>query len=450
LNPASEAAAERLTRQASPLLAWQVVTVVLMVLGYSGYYLCRSNLSVAMPMIIADLGFRGIPVDLARIRLGTVASLGVLAYALGKFPSGAAADFLGGRRNFLTGMIGSVVFTVLFALGGGLPVFTLAWIGNRLVQSLGWAGIVKVTSRWFSFSSYGMTMGLISLSYLFGDAASREFMALLIGHGLGWRSLFLVTAGVLLALFLLNATLLKESPAGLGLEEPRPNPLNLFAQDGEEPTPTGLISLVRPYFLSKTFWLVCLMSLGMTLVRETFNLWTPTYFTDAVGLTKAAAAHNSALFPLVGGLSVLLSGFLSDRVGPAGRAATILLGLVLTAFTLFGLAYLNFGHSTALPVVLVTLVGFLIIGPYAFLGGAISLDFGGKRGSGTASGMIDGVGYLGGVLAGDSIARISVAYGWNGAFAILACGTLVTGVVASAYLLDQLRAVRVELPALQR
>ncbi|HKF54684.1 MAG TPA: MFS transporter [Blastocatellia bacterium] len=450
MNLATGAPAERLTRQTSPLLSWQIVTVVLMVLGYSGYYLCRSNLSVAMPMIIADLESKGIPVDLARIRLGTIASLGVLAYALGKFPSGASADFLGGRRNFLTGMIGSVVFTILFALGGALPVFTLAWIGNRLVQSLGWAGMVKMTSRWFPFSSYGTAMGVISLSYLFGDAASREFMAVLIGRGLGWRAIFLITAAVLLALFLLNATLLKESPSRLGLEEPRSNPLNLFADDGENTAPAGLTSLLRPYLLNKTFWLVCLMSLGMTLVRETFNLWTPTYFTDIVGLTKAAAAHNSALFPLVGGLSVLLSGFLSDRLGAAGRAATILLGLVLTAFTLFGLAYLNFGHSTALPVVLVTLVAFLMIGPYAFLGGAISLDFGGKRGSGTASGMIDGVGYLGGVLAGDSIARISVAHGWNGAFAILACGTLVTSVVASAYLVDQRRAVRVELPALQR
>jgi len=450
LNPATGLSPERLGPQTSPLLSWQATTVVLMVLGYSGYYLCRSNLSVAMPMIISDLGSRGIPIDLARIRLGTIASLGVLAYALGKFPSGAAADFLGGRRNFLTGMIGSVVFTVLFALGGGLPVFTLAWIGNRLVQSLGWAGMVKVTSRWFSFSSYGMAMGVISLSYLFGDAASREFMALLIGGGLGWRAIFLVTAAVLLALFLLNSALLRESPAQLGLEEPRPNPLNLFAHEGEQPTPADVKSLLRPYLLSKTFWLVCMMSLGMTLVRETFNLWTPTYFTDAVGLAKAAAAHNSALFPLVGGLSVLLSGFLSDRLGPNGRAATILLGLLLTACTLFALAYLNPGRSTALPVALVTLVGFLMIGPYAFLGGAVSLDFGGKCGSGTASGIIDGVGYLGGVLAGDSIARISVAYGWNGAFEILACATLVTSLVAAAYLIDQRRAVRVQLPALQR
>jgi OPA family glycerol-3-phosphate transporter-like MFS transporter len=431
------------------LLAWQVATVVLMVLGYSGYYLCRSNLSVAMPLIIADLGSKGIPVEIARIRLGAVASLGVLAYAFGKFPSGGTADFLGGRRNFLTGMVGSVLFTILFALGGGIPMFTLTWIGNRLVQSLGWAGVVKVTSKWFSFSSYGTAMGVISLSFLFGDAAWRAFMASLIGGGLGWRAVFLVTAAVLFALFLLNAIFLKESPAELGLSEPAPNPSNLYGQEGQNPRPVRVMSLVRPLLRSKTFWLVCLMSLGMTLVRETFNLWTPTYFSEVVGLSKSAAAQNSALFPLVGGLSVLLSGFMSDRLGRGGRAGTILVGLVLTALALFALGYINAGGTAALPILLVTSVGFFMIGPYAFLGGAIALDFGGKYGSGTASGLIDGVGYLGGVLAGDTIARISVAFGWRGAFTILGYGTLLTAVAAAAYLVKQMRTVRVELPALE-
>ena len=35
--------------------AWQALTVVLLVLGYGGYYLCRSHLSVATPLIILGL-----------------------------------------------------------------------------------------------------------------------------------------------------------------------------------------------------------------------------------------------------------------------------------------------------------------------------------------------------------------------------------------------------------
>ena len=156
------------TRQ-SRLYGWQMLTLLLLLFGYSGYYLCRSNFSVALPMIANQLTRRGLSSDIARIRLGTIASLGVAAYAIGKFFLGGMADFVGGKRNFLIGMGGSVLFTLLFT-AGGIPFFTLAWIGNRVVQSTGWAGVVKITSRWFSYSSYGAAMGVISLSYLFGDA----------------------------------------------------------------------------------------------------------------------------------------------------------------------------------------------------------------------------------------------------------------------------------------
>jgi OPA family glycerol-3-phosphate transporter-like MFS transporter len=61
--------------------------------------------------------------------------------------------------------------------------------------------------------------------------------------------------------------------------------------------------------------MVCLLSLGTTLLRETFNLWTPTYFAEYVGLSNAEAASRSALFPLFGGVSVLVAGFLATGWG---------------------------------------------------------------------------------------------------------------------------------------
>ncbi len=413
--------------------------MALLVTGYAGYYLCRSDLSVALPLLIQEMAARGIPRDAATMRLGSIASLGVLAYAIGKFPSGGLADFLGGRRNYLFGMAGAVLFTFLFAVSGGVPLFTLAWIGNRGVQSLGWAGMVKIASKWFSFSSYGTVMGIISLSYLFGDALSRQFMGALIAHGFGWRGVFYSAGGVLAALLLINWLLLKESPRDLGLPEPAVNPANLFRQAGGQHTPASVRSLLQTFGRSRVFWLVCVLSLGMTLVRETFNLWTPTYFTQAVGLTNADAAQKSALFPLFGGISVLLSGFLSDRLGRGGRAAIILFGMLLTGGALLILGLANFKDVPDRQVALVALVAFLIIGPYAYLAGAISLDFGGRQGSGTASGLIDGIGYLGGVLAGNSMAGIAVHWGWKGAFAVLAGVTWLASIAAALYFVNQRR-----------
>jgi len=421
------------------LVLWQGLTIALLFIGYAGYYLCRSDFSVSLPLIIDEMVAHGMSPAEAKIRLGAITSFAVLAYAIGKFFFAGVADFLGGRRNFLIGMGGSILFTLLFSLGGGVPIFTLAWMGNRLVQSTGWAGMVKITSRWFSFSSYGAVMGAISLSYLFGDAAARQFMGFLIGHGFGWRSVFQVAAGTLSVIFVANLLLLKESRAQLGLGEPEVNPLNLFGAEGSDPKPSSLRDLLSPLFGSSAFWIVCALSLGTTLVRETFNTWTPTYFNQVVGYSKAESAGMSAVFPLFGGVSVLLSGFLSDRLGRNGRSAIMFYSLLLSSVALFALGSLRASAGHGLPALLVGLVGFLIIGPYAYLAGAIALDFGGKHGSATTSGIIDGVGYLGGILAGGTVARISVSFGWTGAFLALAGVALLSSGAAALLFMGQRR-----------
>src|SRR5215475_12806067 len=422
----------------------QSLTVTLLVFGYAGYYLCRSNFSVTMPLIIDDLATRGWDANSAKISLGALASIGVFAYAIGKFLSGGLADFLGGRRAFLLGTAGAISCTALFALGGGFPVFTLAWALNRLLQSMGWPGAVKLTSRWFSFSSYGAAMGVISLSYLFGDAAARRFMGWLIGHGVGWRGVFFAAAGVMLIIFIVNFQLLKESPREIGETEPQANPLNLV-DEHEGSAKTALKLAFASFLHSRAFWIVCLLSLGTTLLRETFNTWTPTYFNEVIGLSKADAASKSALFPLFGGVSVLLAGFISDKLGRNGRALIILIGLFLSSVGLWLLGHARFGDSPALPVLLVAAVAFTLIGPYSYLAGAISLDFGGKQGAATASGIIDGVGYLGGVLAGDTVARVSVSYGWQGAFTALAGVALLSSAAAALFLIGQRRSVKTKI-----
>jgi sugar phosphate permease len=423
------------------LRRWEWVTIALLVLGYAGYYLCRANFSVARPDIIDELASGGrMTKESAKEALGAVASWGTLAYAFGKFISGGLSDALGGRRTFIAGMFGAVLCTVLFALGGGLPLFTLAWIGNRTVQSMGWPGMVKITSRWFSFSRYGTVMGIISLSYLFGDAASRWFMGELIGRGMSWRSVYYVAASVLGVLVVANFLLLRGSPRDIGASEPEENPDNVYSKAPErtDDAPTGLKEVLLPLFRSPAFWFVCVMSFGFTLARETFNEWTPTFYTEAVKLSKEDAARYSALFPFFGGLSVLVAGAISDRLGSTGRAIIIVAGLVITTLLMVALGTVS--YATMLPIVLVSLIGFVMIGPYSFLAGAISLDFGGKRGSATASGIIDGIGYLGGVLAGKKVAELSNAFGWSGAFLALSGIAAASAVVAAIYLVQQRQA----------
>ena len=423
----------------SRLRVWQGVTIALLTIGYAGYYLCRSNLAVATPAIRNELALRtGMTADQAAIQIGGFVSLGTLAYAFGKIVGGGIGDLLGGRPNFLLGMGGAIAFTCLFAGGNALPLWSFAWIGNRLVQSFGWSGIVRLSSRWFSYSAYGGVMAVVSLSFLFGDAVSKWFMARVLQAGLDWRAMYYVNAAVLGAFLIANLMWLRESPRSRKLEEPRARPDSLFEKRhdvGERPT---LRSLVLPLLTSPVLALVCALSAGMTFLREVFNTWSNTYFVDVLAMSTSEAADSSALFPLFGGLSVLLSGFLSDRLGRGGRALLIVVGLALSGAVLWALSATGASTGRTLPIVLIALLAFVLIGPYAFLGGAIALDLGGKRGSARVAGLIDGLGYLvGGVFAGQGVALLRSHLGWSGMFLTMAAVAGVSAVLAAIYWTSQ-------------
>jgi sugar phosphate permease len=298
-------------------------------------------------------------------------------------------------------------------------MFTLAWIGNRLSQSIGWSALVKVSSKWFHYSRYGTVIAILTCSYLLGDAAARQSMSLLLERGVGWRGLFLFGAAVASVMFLANLFLLRESCTDEGHPEAVANPRNVFAEAHSRPQ--SYFTLVLPLLKSRAFLMVCLLGLATTMVRETFNTWTPVYFRDFLGYSVSHAASASAIFPAAGAVSVLLAGWVSDRLGHHSRALLLLGGLAACAATLLVLTTLRPADAgSALPATLIALVAFCLMGPYAFLPGAFALDFGGKQAGAVASGLVDGTGYFGGVLAGYAMGRLSVAFGWGGVFVTLA------------------------------
>src|SRR5438045_8783915 len=128
-------------------------------------------------------------------------------------------------------------------------------VRNRLTQAIGWAGLVKVSARCFYYSSYGSIVGILSISYLVGDAAARQQMGMLIERGYGWRALFLFAA-IAAAVWLTACLLwLRESRTELGHTEAKPNPLNLFAAAQSRPASVG--ALLMPPLPNRPLPRVC-------------------------------------------------------------------------------------------------------------------------------------------------------------------------------------------------
>lgn len=408
-------AEKRIFGESAYFRRWQWRTAASLFAGYSAYYLCRSNLAIAAPLLIREFAGQGLNKEM----LGRIASLGVLCYAFGKVANGVLGDVLGGKKTFLLGMAGAVVATAAFGLGQGVAVFFGAWALNRLVQSMGWAGLVKTTAHWFSYRSYGKIMGLLSLSYLFGDIVAKLLLGQLLVLGVGWRGLFMAAAAGLAGVALVNAFSLKSTPESVGLPAPPGHPNSLFADaEASVDRPASPGRLLWPYLRSRSFQLMLVMSFGLTALREAFSFWVPTYLVEAAHLPEGAASRYSALYSLFGMVSIVGAGYFSDAWLRGRRGPLILTACVLLVPVLLLMSRPT--NTSALPLLLISLTGLLLLGPYSFLAGAMSLDAGGRQGAATASGLIDAAGYVGATLTLWLTGALAEHQGWGGAFVALA------------------------------
>ena len=105
-------------------------------------------------------------------------------------------------------------------------------------------------------------------------------------------------------------------------------------------------------------------------------------------------ADNWGLMLMIAGVTGgLFAGTLSDKVFQSRRApvAGILYGAVLVS-TLLMIPFLQNGWVLGL---LVFLMAISVIGTHGILSGTATMDFGGRKGAATATGIIDGFVYLG-------------------------------------------------------
>jgi sugar phosphate permease len=77
-------------------------------------------------------------------------------------------------------------------------------------------------------------------------------------------------------------------------------------------------------------------------------------------------------------------------------------------------------HDVWLTVGALALVGALLFGPDSLLSGAAAQDVGGAAAAATATGLVNGVGSVGGMLEGLTLPAISAHFGWQAMFPLLA------------------------------
>ena len=185
-------AVERATSTAgSRFGGWAVVLVL--GIGYIGVYLCRKNLSVAVPLLQQDF-------SATKAQVGIIASVGTFAYAAGKLLNGPLVDRVGGRTGFLTALAAVAIFGALGAFSPSLGVLSAVYALNRFAGSAGWGAMVKIVPTWFGVTRSATVLGVMSLSYVLGGVAALLLARQIVTLGGGWRAVMGYPSLVLLLL----------------------------------------------------------------------------------------------------------------------------------------------------------------------------------------------------------------------------------------------------------
>jgi OPA family sugar phosphate sensor protein UhpC-like MFS transporter len=404
---------------------WRWQTFAITWLAYAGFNLTRMSFAVSKAGLEADSHIR-----LTHGEMAWVDAAFLAAYAIGQFFWGVAGDRFGPRKVVLTGMLCSVVAAFAMGACSTVGMFVALFFIQGLCQSSGWAPLVKIVGNFFSRQERGFVFGLWCTNYAVGGVAA-SLIDSFVADRMGWRYAFFIPAGILMAVWILFFWCQRNRPEDVGLpavenyhNEPVP-----VVKAGETPAdePEGSWKVIREVVTNPMVILLGVVYFCLKPTRYAILFWGPKYIYDRLGTGMAEAGFLSAMFELAGPVSILLMGFVSDRVFGARRMPVSILCLFLLGGLLLALDHLP-SRAWALGASLF-LLGFLAYAPDAMIAGVAVADFGARKGASTATGLVNGLGSIGAMLGGVIPGLMQDNGSWQRVFTCLAISVFVAALL---------------------
>jgi OPA family glycerol-3-phosphate transporter-like MFS transporter len=361
---------------------------------YALLYFGRYNLS-ANVSALEKLGI------LSKQEFGGVDTWGALTYGVAFLLNGPLTDRWGGRVTILLAAGGSAVMNLAMGLAfahakdggmsheGFISALTVLNALNMYFQSFGAVSIVKVNNPWFHVRERGVLGGVFGILISVGLYLAYDGSRLLAGEkGERMTLAFLGPAAILFVFAVIDFFIIRDSPKEAGLADFDTQDAS-GADDGQSPK---LLDVVRRMFSQRVIWIIVAIEFCSGFLRQAVMKWYLPFANDT-GLGKTfVSAHWGALLCAAGILGGVFAGFISDHVFDSrrGPVATILYAGMLVSFAvaigLIGTPFIGWAFMFS---------SLCVIGVHGMLSGTASSDFGGRKHTGIATGVIDGFVYLG-------------------------------------------------------
>jgi predicted MFS family arabinose efflux permease len=386
------------------------ITIGLLWFVFLFNYADRQAIFSLFPLIKTEM-------HLTDVQLGILGSCFMWMYALcGPF-TGWITDRL--SRKWL--ILGSLIFWSAVTGATAIAHTYQSMIWCRALGGLGEAfyfpAAMSMISDYHGPSTRSRAMSLHQTAVYAGSIAGGSISAL-VGQYSGWRSSFIFFGGGGIALGIILMFLLREPRRGQS-----------ESATDRQLLKTSTRQVLREILGNRVVLVLIAIFMGANFVAVVFLTWLPTFLYQKFHMSLSMAGLNASLYLQAASfLGVLCGGYLADRFSRhrgGGRQLAQAIGLLLGAPFLF-----LTGWTLYIPVLVLAMIGFgyfkglydanIIAGLY---------DVVAIQNRGTAAGIANSVGWLGGGLAPVIIALGSAKFGMSACISATAVIYLVIGLL---------------------
>lgn len=403
---------------------WRKRVFISLWITYASFYLCRVNISIAIPGILEEY-------SITKTAMGAVLTALFFAYAVGQFINGQLGDKFGARKLITFGAVVSAILNLIFSiLPGIVSLMALVWGLNGYFQSMGWSPSTKTIANWFPIKIRGKVTGLFGSCYQFGNAVSWVLAGFVVGM-FGWRFAFWIPAIVVIIVavqWFING---RNAPEEIGLptvEDCHEGIMEL--KECQKDEHLGFKYTLKTVLSDPRIWMVGFSLFGLNIIRYGFMDWAPTYMFEVEKAAISTAAYKALAIPLAGSLGALFAGWASDKFFQSRRAPIMVFMLAgLMGLTILYPQLKHFHWIWSLLCLIA--IGFTMYGPHVMICATIPMDYASRKAAASAAGFIDGFGYFGAALTGIISGFLIDNYGWNAAFYFWVVGVFLAIVLMS-------------------
>ena len=363
-------------------------------------YALRTNIAIAQEYMAPELG-------LSMVQMGVISAWGFqLAYAVFQIPGGFLGDRYGSRLVMGCAVLGWSVASLASAMvGGGAAMAFATLFGARVLLGTAQAATYPVAAMATAqYVPAGQRVGASAL-YLaaasLGSALAPLTLAPLMVYA-GWRSVFIASAGIGLVTALVWFALAPRRAEGA---EP-----HRFVPMSEQLREATRLFRNRPLLLLSTSYLL------HSAVYFVFVFWFFRYLTEARGFSVLASGARASIPYLMACVVAPLAGLAADRLSRRLSPFVARRRVAMTGLTLAAICVMAGANLPTPGLAIITLsasVACLVSVEAPFWTTATALA---PEAPGSAGGVLNLMGNLGGVLSIWLVPLMKDTWGWTPMF----------------------------------